>query len=112
MQHSVRYDVPRMIEDASAKGWLPIDLIRKASVSIAHGYRFFRGESQSPRTAEKLAGALDKRAGDYLIRRSAVTATASVESHDSLPDDQQASLPFRRRKTDPSLSTEEEIGAR
>ena len=71
MQQNARYDVARMTEDAAARGWMPIDLIRAAQVSIAHGYRFLREESQSPRTAEKLARALGKRAGYYRRRSKA-----------------------------------------
>lgn len=73
-----RYDVERMLDDARGEGWLPIDLIRKARVSIAHGYRFFRGETQSPRIAEKFTRVLHKDKGHYLIRRGAdVVARAS-----------------------------------
>lgn len=78
VQHTQsRYDVARMLDDAREHGWLPIDLIRKSGVSITHGYRFFRGETQSPRTAEKLTKALRKREGHYLIRRSESARMAS-----------------------------------
>jgi len=73
MQQPARYDVARMIYDAAAKGWLPIDLIRAASpISFSHGYKFLRGESQSPRVAEKFTRALGKRSGYYLLKREAV----------------------------------------
>jgi hypothetical protein len=76
-QTEARYDVARMLDDARENGWLPIDLIKRAGVSITHGYRFFRGETQSPRTAEKLTKALRKRKGHYLIRLSDAERVAS-----------------------------------
>jgi hypothetical protein len=73
MQQTARYDVVRMLDDAALRGWLPIDLIRAAApLSWTHGYRFLRGESQSPRVAEKLTRALGKRPGYYLLKRQAV----------------------------------------
>jgi hypothetical protein len=74
VQQTTRYDVDRMVQDAAQRGWMPIDLIRAADVSIAHGYRFLRQESASPRTAEKFTRALGKRQGFYLIKREAMTA--------------------------------------
>jgi hypothetical protein len=72
MQHETRFDVARMVHDAAKLGWMPIDLIRAASVSITHGYRFLRGDSHSPRTAEKFTRALGKRQGHYLMKRQEV----------------------------------------
>lgn len=68
MQQKVRYDVARMMHDAAGHGWMPVDLIRKSKVSLTHGYRFLRGETHSPRTAEKLTKALGKGKGHYLLK--------------------------------------------
>jgi len=52
------YDVDLLQRDMTAKGWLPIDLARKAGVSHMTVSRFISGESQTPRMAKRLANAL------------------------------------------------------
>lgn len=74
MQQSPRYRFADMLEDAAKRGWLPIDLIRAGNVSINNGYRFLRGQNNSPRTAEKLTRALGKRQGYYLRSREEASA--------------------------------------
>lgn len=69
MHYAPRYDVARMKADAAGRNWMSSDLIRAARVSIAHGYRFLRGESHSPHTAGKFTTALGKRPGHYLIKK-------------------------------------------
>jgi transcriptional regulator with XRE-family HTH domain len=61
------YDVALMQEDLKAKGWLPIDLARKADVSHMSVSRFFSGERQTPRMAKKLAQAMGFTLRRYLI---------------------------------------------
>ena len=61
------YDVTLMREDTRARGWLPIDLARKARVSHMTVSRFFSGERRTPRTAKKLAAALGQPLSRYLI---------------------------------------------
>lgn len=51
----------------TAKGWLPIDLARQASVSHMTVGRFFSGERQTARTAKKLADALGRSLKRYLL---------------------------------------------
>lgn len=67
MQQRARYDVDRIVLDAQRRGWLPIDLFRKAKISHTHGYRFLRGERNTPRIAAKLSKALGKGPAEYLI---------------------------------------------
>lgn len=71
-----RYDTDRMLFDAQAKGWKPIDLLRHADVKLSHGYMFLRGETTNAHTAKKLSKALGKPAGYYLIPPPAQRAIA------------------------------------
>lgn len=69
------YDVALMRDDIAAKGWLPVDLARAASVSHMRVGRFLSGERQTARTAKKLADALGRSVRRYLISsREAVTS--------------------------------------
>ena len=49
------------------RGWLPVDLARRAKVSHMTVHRFLRGERQTARTAKKLATALGHSVRRYLI---------------------------------------------
>lgn len=64
------YDVALMERDVRARGWLPIDLARRARVSHMTVYRFLRGERQTPRTALRLAKALGHPLNRYLREES------------------------------------------
>lgn len=80
MQHEHRYDVAQITFDARVRGWLPIDLIREAKVSITHGYKFLRGEVLSPRIAERFTKALGKPDGHYLIRADGTKAADAADA--------------------------------
>lgn len=69
------YDVARMQDDLKAKGWLPIDLARKAKVSHMAVSRFFSGQRQTPRMAKRLSRALGHPADFYLIRTTEAVAS-------------------------------------
>lgn len=49
------------------RGWLPKDLARKAEVADMTVYRFLSGDTQTARTAKKLADALGYSVKRYLI---------------------------------------------
>jgi transcriptional regulator with XRE-family HTH domain len=68
------YDVALFKADMTEKGWLPVDLARKARVSHMTVSRFFSGERQTARTAKKLAGALGHSLRRYLPAREAVAS--------------------------------------
>ena len=55
----VTFDVELMRRDMAAHGWLPTDLARKARLSDMAVSNFLRGRYQNPRTALKLARALN-----------------------------------------------------
>lgn len=57
----------------AGKGWLPIDLARRADVSHMSVGRFLRGERQTARMAKKLAEALG-----YSIRRYLISSARAV----------------------------------
>lgn len=54
-------------DDMKSRGWLPIDLARRAKVSHMTVGRFLSGERQTARTAKKLSGALGYSIRRYLI---------------------------------------------
>jgi transcriptional regulator with XRE-family HTH domain len=60
------YDVSRMADDITRKGWLPVDLARAAKVSHMAVSRFLSGERQTARMAKKLAKALGYSIDRYL----------------------------------------------
>jgi transcriptional regulator with XRE-family HTH domain len=72
------YDVPAMQADMRLKGWLPLDLARKAKVSHTSVGRFLRGERQTARMAMKLAKALGSEVSRYLIASRCRRSTESV----------------------------------
>lgn len=61
------YDVEKMVEDMALKGWLPTDLARAADVSDMTVSRFLKAETQTERTAEKLARALGYSPRRYFV---------------------------------------------
>lgn len=66
------YDVVKMVEDMALKGWLPTDLARVARVSDMTVSRFLKGDTQTERTADKLARALGHSPSRYLLSVQAV----------------------------------------
>lgn len=77
------YDVDKLQDDMALKGWLPVDLADAAGVADMTVYRFLRRESQTAKTAKKLAEALG-----YSIRRYLISAKAIVVDHE--PDGREA----------------------
>ena len=75
--HKIRvgYDLARYVSDMAMRGWLNTDLARAAGVSSMTVTRFMRGESQTARTAEKLARALG-----YSVRRYVIPAAEAVSA--------------------------------
>ena len=69
-----RFDVAKLRDDMSERGWLPTDLAREAGVSDMTVSRFLSGERANPRTAEKLARALGRGIRRYLIRAEGAAA--------------------------------------
>lgn len=70
-----RYDVAKLRDDISAKGWLPIDVARKAGISHMAVSRFLSGVRQTPRMAKRISRALGHAADYYLIRSSEAVAS-------------------------------------
>lgn len=93
------YDVALMRADLTARGWLPIDLARKAHVSHMTVGRFLSGERQTARTAKKLADALGRSLRRYLVSD---TPAASTEPANTT-DENQLVLPLRRATDRPSV---------
>lgn len=67
MSTGLKFDGALMAEDIALKGWLPIELARRAQVSDMTVYRFLSGERQTAPTAKKLARALGYSVRRYLI---------------------------------------------
>ncbi len=61
-------------DDMKIRGWIPIDLARRAKVSHMTVGRFFSGERQTARTVKKLSKALGHDVNRYLIRSVEATA--------------------------------------
>lgn len=61
------YDVRLMVEDMTVKGWHKLDLAQRAGVADMTVIRFLRGQSQTPKTAHKLAKALGHSVRRYLV---------------------------------------------
>lgn len=62
------WNVALLRDDMKSRGWLPIDLARRAKVSHMTVGRFFTGERQTARSVKKLAKALGYEVDRYLIR--------------------------------------------
>lgn len=79
-----QFDVPRMQDDMAVRGWLAIDLARRAGVSHMTVGRFFSGERQTARTAKKLAVAIGYSLSRYLVKgagtHKSVAETSTVSS--------------------------------
>lgn len=71
MSPALKYDVDRMRLDIAARGWLPVDLARRAKVNPASVTRFLSGEFQTPRMAKKLSKPLGKSPDHYLVSEAA-----------------------------------------
>ncbi len=76
MQFTAQYDVTTMQTDMTAKGWLVMDLARKADISHMTVARFFEGRHQTARTAKKIAKALGHSVRRYIVSAES-TAVAS-----------------------------------
>lgn len=76
----VRFDTERLALDMAAKGWENKDLAAAADVSEMTISRFLRGETQTVKTARKIALALGRSPRYYLLRDSAIPATEQVTS--------------------------------
>lgn len=63
----VRYDVQLMAEDMVGLGLNNVRLAARARVSDMTVIRFLRGERQTAKTAKKLAEALGKKPGRYVV---------------------------------------------
>lgn len=63
----IRWDAQLMAEDAAQRGWTIAEFARNAGVVDMTVLRFLRGERQTPATAKKLAKALRRSVGRYLI---------------------------------------------
>lgn len=64
-----RYRVSLIRYDMENRGWLAADLSRASKVPSATLTRFLTNKIQSPRTAKKIAEALDRPLSRYVIRR-------------------------------------------
>jgi transcriptional regulator with XRE-family HTH domain len=64
MSRTLQFDVDKMRDDIAARGWQPTDLAAHAGVARSTVSRFLSGESQTARTAKRLAETLG-----YSIRR-------------------------------------------
>jgi plasmid maintenance system antidote protein VapI len=62
-----RYDVALLQDDMAARGWMQVDLARKAKVSHMSVSRFLTGQRQTARMALKLAKAFGHPVTRYLI---------------------------------------------
>lgn len=67
---TLRFNAALLAEDVALRGWLPIDLARRADVSDMTVYRFLSGERQTARSAKKLAEALGYTVRRYLVSRA------------------------------------------
>ena len=64
------YDIDRLAEDMTLKGWRAAELARRAGVSKMTTSRVFSGTATTP-TMAKLAGALGYSLRRYYVRRAA-----------------------------------------
>jgi transcriptional regulator with XRE-family HTH domain len=70
-----KFDAERMREDIAVRGWQPADLADRAGVARSTVTRFLSGESQTARTAKKLAETMGYSTRRYLLSsREAVGA--------------------------------------
>ena len=71
----VAWNVELFEADMAGKGWLAVDLARRAGVSHMTVGRFLKGERQTPRTAKAMASALGYSVRRYLIAHSKAMAS-------------------------------------
>ena len=64
----VRFDVSKIALDMAAKGWENKDLAAAADVSEMTISRFLRGDTQTVKTARRIALALGRSPRYYLLR--------------------------------------------
>lgn len=82
----VRFAAALMASDITERGWLPIDLARHAGVADMTVYRFLDGTSQTPRTAKKLADALEMPVRRYIVGADGVRPPdAKTRASDVVP---------------------------
>lgn len=81
-----QFDIALMQEDMAARGWLAVDLSRRAGVSHMTVGRFFSEERQTARTAKKIAVALGYSLSRYLVRCASNRKSASESSTVSSPE--------------------------
>jgi transcriptional regulator with XRE-family HTH domain len=74
MRTRPEFDVAKLRDDMSERGWMPTDLARAAGVSDMAVTRFFRGEHRTARMAKKFADALGRPVRRYLIRSTQAVA--------------------------------------
>lgn len=55
-----RYRVDRMVSDMTRRGWNVMDLARESGLSHMTIRRFFDGIARTPKTAKKIALALER----------------------------------------------------
>ncbi len=72
----VRFDATRIACDMAAKGWESKDLAAAADVSEMTISRFLRGETQTVKTAKKIALALGRSPRYYLLREAGSSEAA------------------------------------
>lgn len=65
-----QFDVPAMKADMASKGWLEIDLAKRAGCHRMTVARFLSGQHQTARQAKKIAEALGHDVRHYLISDS------------------------------------------
>ena len=63
-----KFNAQLVADDMTLRGWLPVDLARHADVADMTVYRFLKGQSQTARTAKKLAEALGQTVERYMLR--------------------------------------------
>jgi transcriptional regulator with XRE-family HTH domain len=66
----VRFNAQLLAEDMAARGLNKDELAAKAGVADMTVIRFLRGDSQTGKTAKKLARALGYRSDRYIVRAS------------------------------------------
>ena len=67
----VRFDTEKVAYDMAAKGWQSKDLAAAADVSEMTISRFLRSETQTVKTAQKIALALGRSPRYYVLREEA-----------------------------------------
>jgi len=74
MQERLGYNVGLIQQDMTSKGWLPVDLARRAGISHMTVARFLSGQHQTARMAKKIAKALGHDVPRYLVTQEQVAS--------------------------------------